>query len=86
MTIEQIKGELGVGTLELRPAMIKGESSTEWLATWCNGNKVIVAVDVAQVLGTSKNLYIKHKVHQGENGEFTTRIICDAQEAPSMVF
>jgi len=74
MNIGEIKSELGVST-------IKFSELGEWLVEWNGDTCITTHSDVASVITTSDNLFVKSVDKTDKKGNaYTLKIICEGTE------
>ena len=76
MTLDDIKGKIGIPKLELNTATDKDDNPTEWMRHWDNDNRVAVSIHkdlVSELKGDSNisSLGLQSETRTGEQGDYT---------------
>ena len=75
MTLQEIKGQLGIAALELNTATDKDENPTEWMRHWDNENRVAISIhsELASELQADSNitsLGLQKETRTGDKGDY----------------
>ncbi len=89
MTLDQIKSQLNISTLELSFSTDKDNKPTSWLRHWDNDRRIAISIHLETArhaeIHTTSSLALQTETKTGSKGSYTAYRIVKHNSIPDMV-